>query len=95
MSNIRYNEIEDLPGVSKLVAEKLRENGYSTVESIATATVAELVSLGLDEKHALEVISAAREGIEVSWVTAKDLAEIKTSIGRITTGSSRLDALIG
>ncbi|MCS7137909.1 MAG: DNA repair and recombination protein RadA, partial [Candidatus Caldarchaeum sp.] len=62
---------------------------------IATATVAELVSAGLDEKHASQIIAAAREGIEVSWVTAKDLAEIKTSIGRITTGSTRLDVLIG
>ncbi|MEM1947504.1 MAG: DNA repair and recombination protein RadA [Candidatus Caldarchaeum sp.] len=95
MNSSKYSSLEELPGVSKTVAEKLRENGYSTVESIATATVAELVAAGLSEEHAMQIINAAREGIEVSWVTAKELAEIKTSIGRITTGSTRLDALIG
>ncbi|MEM2024552.1 MAG: helix-hairpin-helix domain-containing protein, partial [Candidatus Caldarchaeum sp.] len=89
----RYTELEELPGVTKALADKLREMGYTTVESVATATVAELMAVGLDEKHASEVIAAAREGIEVSWVTAKELAELKTSIGRLTTGSSRLDVL--
>jgi len=92
---IKYLMIEDLPGVGRELAERLKEMGYSTVESIATATVAELVAVGLDEEHAFKIISAAREVIEVSWVTAKELAEIKTSIGRITTGSVRLDTLIG
>jgi DNA repair protein RadA len=78
----RYRTIEELPGVTKTIAEKLRELGYATVEAVATATVAELQAAGLDEKHASEAIAAARESIEVSWVTAKDLAEIKTSIGR-------------
>jgi len=91
----RYTELEELPGVTKALADKLREMGYTTVESVATATVAELMAVGLDEKHASEVIAAAREGIEVSWVTAKELAELKTSIGRLTTGSSRLDVLLG
>ncbi|MEM4415922.1 MAG: helix-hairpin-helix domain-containing protein, partial [Candidatus Caldarchaeum sp.] len=91
----RYNDIEELPGVSAKLAEKLRELGYSTVESIATATVSELVAAGVDEEHASRIISAAREGIEIAWVTAKELAEIKTNIGRITTGSTRLDLLIG
>ncbi|MEM1975949.1 MAG: DNA repair and recombination protein RadA [Candidatus Caldarchaeum sp.] len=91
----RYNDIEELPGVSAKLAEKLRELGYSTVESIATATVSELVAAGVDEEHASRIISAAREGIEIAWVTARELAEIKTNIGRITTGSTRLDLLIG
>jgi DNA repair protein RadA len=91
----RYRTIEELPGVTKTIAEKLRELGYATVEAVATATVAELQAAGLDEKHASEAIAAARESIEVSWVTAKDLAEIKTSINRVTTGSQRLDMLLG
>ncbi|MEM4280867.1 MAG: DNA repair and recombination protein RadA [Candidatus Caldarchaeum sp.] len=91
----RYTYLEELPGVSKALADKLREMGYTTVESVATATVAELMAVGFDEKHASQVIAAAREGIEISWVTAKELAEVKTSIGRVTTGSSRLDMLLG
>ncbi len=91
----RYTMIEELPGVDRAFADKLREMGYTTVESIATATVAELMAVGFDEKQALTVISAAREAIEVSWVTAKKLAEIKTAIERITTGSRQLDLLLG
>jgi len=35
-------ELEDLPGVGPTTAEKLREAGFVTVESIATASPAEL-----------------------------------------------------
>lgn len=81
--------------MSKQLADRLRELGYTTVESVATATLAELVAAGFEEKHASEVISAARESIEITWVTARELADVKTSIGRITTGSARLDMLLG
>ncbi|MEM2115118.1 MAG: helix-hairpin-helix domain-containing protein, partial [Candidatus Caldarchaeum sp.] len=87
MKEPRYVFLEDLPGVSKQLAERLREMGYTTVESVATATVAELVAAGFDDKQASRVISTAREFIEITWVTAKELAELKTSIGRVTTGS--------
>ncbi|MEM4269964.1 MAG: helix-hairpin-helix domain-containing protein, partial [Candidatus Caldarchaeum sp.] len=95
MKEPRYVFLEDLPGVSKQLAERLREMGYTTVESVATATVAELVAAGFDDKQASRVISTAREFIEITWVTAKELAELKTSIGRVTTGSMRLDMLLG
>ncbi|MCS6769827.1 MAG: DNA repair and recombination protein RadA [Candidatus Caldarchaeum sp.] len=95
MKEQRYIFLEDLPGMSKQLADRLRELGYTTVESVATATLAELVAAGFEEKHASEVISAARESIEITWVTARELADVKTSIGRITTGSARLDMLLG
>ncbi len=91
----RYRSIEDLPGIGETIAEKLRELGFTTIESIATATVSELMAAGVSEKKAYELISSARETIELTWVTAKELAELKTAIGRITTGSLRLDELIG
>ncbi|HDD39964.1 MAG TPA: DNA repair and recombination protein RadA [Nitrososphaeria archaeon] len=90
-----YLRIEDLPSVGTATAQKLREIGYSTIESLATATIAELAAAGIGEKRAAEIISAAREAIEVSWVTAKQLAELKKGVGRITTGSKALDRLIG
>ena len=88
-------EIEDLPGVGAATAEKLREIGYSTIEALATAAVSELAAAGIGDKKAAEIIAAAREAIEISWVTAKELAQLKTNIGRITTGSKALDNLIG
>lgn len=90
-----YLKIEDLPSVGNATAAKLREIGFSTIESLATATIAELAAAGISEKRAAEIIAAAREAIEISWVTAKDLAELKKTVGRITTGSKALDKLIG
>lgn len=90
-----YLKIEDLPSVGNATAAKLREIGFSTIESLATATIAELAAAGISEKRAAEIIAAARQAIEISWVTAKDLAELKKSVGRITTGSKALDKLLG
>lgn len=90
----KYIYLEDLPGVGEATAEKLREIGYHTIESLATATVSELAAAGIGEKKAAEIISIAREAIEISFVTAKELSSFKSSIGRITTGSKMLDSLI-
>jgi len=90
----KYVYLEDLPGVGEATAEKLREIGYHTIESLATATVSELAAAGIGDKKAAEIISIAREAIEISFVTAKELSSLKSSIGRITTGSKMLDSLI-
>lgn len=90
-----FTDISDLPGVGPATAEKLKEIGFSTIEALATATIGELEAAGIGEKKAAELIELARESLEIKWVTAKDLAEIRSSIGRITTGSKALDAMIG
>jgi predicted RecB family nuclease len=38
-------DIEDLPGVGPSTAEKLREAGYLTIESVATTSPAELAEI--------------------------------------------------
>ncbi len=89
-----YEDIEDLPSVGAATAEKLREIGFHTVEALATAAVSELVAAGISDKRAAEIIAAAREASEIRWVTAKQLAQYKTTIGKITTGSRAIDNLI-
>jgi len=90
-----FTDISELPGVGPATAEKLKEIGYSTIEALATATISELEAAGIGEKKAAELINLARESIEISWVTAKELASLKSNIGRLTTGSKALDALVG
>ena len=34
----KYEVVEDLPGVGRATADKLKELGFNTVESVATAT---------------------------------------------------------
>ena len=48
----KYETIEDLPGVGPATAEKLQELGFQTVESLAIATIKELVPAGIGEKQA-------------------------------------------
>ncbi|HZD12742.1 MAG TPA: DNA repair and recombination protein RadA, partial [Candidatus Binatus sp.] len=76
-------------------AEKLKELGFQTVESLATATVKEIVAAGLGEKQAAKIISEARNSIALTFVRADELMRMKENVLRLTTGSKSLDELIG
>lgn len=89
--------VESLPGVGEVTAEKLREAGYTTVESIAVATVAELRGAAeMGETQAKKIIAAARKAAEIgTFLTADKVLERRKTVGWITTGSKQLDSLLG
>jgi DNA repair protein RadA len=97
LSEVTKKTIENLPGVGEATAEKLREAGYRTIESIAAATVAELREAAeLGEAQAKKIIAAAREAADFcSFVTADKVMEKRQKVGLITTGSASLDDLLG
>lgn len=97
MAEVVKKLIENLPGVGEATAEKLREAGYRTVESIAAATVAELREASeLGETQAKKIISAARDAADFcSFVTADKILERREKVGLITTGSASFDDLLG
>ncbi|NOZ82307.1 MAG: DNA repair and recombination protein RadA [Euryarchaeota archaeon] len=89
-------EIEELPGVGAATAEKLREAGYKTVEAIAVAHPAELKeAAGLGESTAIKVIAAARDSLQMGFMTGMEVLEKRKTMRKITTGSSALDELLG
>ncbi|MCK4474348.1 DNA repair and recombination protein RadA, partial [Candidatus Bathyarchaeota archaeon] len=90
----KYEFLEDLPGIGPATAQKLRELGFHTVESLAMATARELESAGIGEKKALTVIRAARSLISVSFVRADELLRMRQNVLRLTTGSKALDELL-
>ncbi len=90
----RYESLEDLPGIGPSTAQKLRELGFHTVESLAMATVRELEPAGISEKKALAIISAARSSMGVSFIRADELLKMRQSVLRLTTGSKALDKLL-
>lgn len=94
-SDEKYRSIEDLPYVGPSTAEKLRELGFHTVESLAMATIRELVQAGIGEKRAFEIINAARASSSLSFIRADELVAKRQNILRLTTGSRKLDALLG
>jgi DNA repair protein RadA len=90
----KYEFIEDLPGVGPATAQKLRELGYHTVESLAMATSRELEPVGVSEKKAFQIIEAARSSIGIAFVRADELFKMRQSVLRLSTGSKALDKLV-
>ncbi|MEM2875301.1 MAG: DNA repair and recombination protein RadA [Candidatus Hadarchaeales archaeon] len=97
MSEEKKRTIESLPGVGEAIAQKLRDAGYHSIESIAVATVAELQEAAeLGEATAKKIIAAAREIADIgNFLTADKVLEKREKIGLITTGSPQLDELLG
>jgi DNA repair protein RadA len=91
----KYEFIEDIPGVGPATAEKLREMGFHTVESLATATIKELTRAGVGEKQAAKVVSEARDSLAVSFIRADEILKMRQNIKRLTTGSRQVDELVG
>lgn len=91
----KYQTIEDLPGVGPATAAKLRENGFKTVEAVATATVSELVVSGIGEATAEKIIEAARKSIAFTFVRGDELVKLRSNIRHLTTGCPSLDQLLG
>jgi DNA repair protein RadA len=89
-------DLEDLPGVGPKSAEKLRENGYDDLMSIAAASAGDLAAVcDIGELTAQKIITAAREKLDMGFKTAADVLEMRKEIGKISTGSDSLDALLG
>jgi DNA repair protein RadA len=91
----RYEFIEDIPGIGPATAEKLKELGFHTVESLATATVKELESAGIGEKQAAKIIGEARNTIATSFIRADELMRMRQNVLRLSMGSKQLDELVG
>jgi DNA repair protein RadA len=91
----KYQSIEDLPGVGPATASKLREIGFRTVETIATATIKELVVAGIGESTAEKVVSAARKSMAITFVRGDELVKLRSNMRHLTTGCSTLDNLLG
>jgi len=91
----KYEFIEDIPGVGPATAEKLKEMGFHTVESLATATIKELTTVGVGEKQAAKIVAEARDSLALSFITADELLKMRQNVKRLSTGSKQVDELVG
>lgn len=91
----KYKRLEDLPGVGPATAQKLRELGFNTVESLATAAIRELEPAGISEKKALDVIRAARSTLSLTFIRADELLKLRQNVLRLTSGSRAIDEILG
>jgi DNA repair protein RadA len=90
----KYEFLEDLPGIGPATAQKLKEMGFHTIESLAMATARELEPAGISEKKAFSIIEEARSNIGVSFIRADELLKMRKSVLRLTSGSKVIDALL-
>ncbi|MCL4444587.1 MAG: DNA repair and recombination protein RadA [Candidatus Thermoplasmatota archaeon] len=89
--------IEDLAGVGEATAEKLRENGYDDIMTLAVASPKDLSEVsGIAEGAAIKIINAARKAADVgNFETGEEILARRKDVRKLTTGSKNLDDLLG
>ncbi|MFQ5406062.1 MAG: DNA repair and recombination protein RadA [Candidatus Micrarchaeia archaeon] len=95
-SRKKITSVHEIPGVGENTANKLISAGYDSLEIIATSLPAELSEIGgIGDSTAVKVINIARDALEMGYENAGEILERRKTIGRITTGSTELDSLLG
>lgn len=91
-----YKELEDLPGIGEVTAEKLRAAGYGEFSALAATAPHELAeAAGMGVESAKKAIEAAKGMVEIGFETAEEVYERRKSISKIKTNSKSLDELLG
>jgi len=90
-------DLSEIPGVGPTIAKKLKEAGYGSVEAVAVSTASELSSaIDIGQSTAQKIIQAARKMLKMGFETADLVYERRERyVRRITTGSKKLDELLG
>lgn len=89
-------DVEEIEGVGKVTAQKLRESGYNTALDVAYAGVKELADILGSEDRARQIIAAAQRLVGLNnFVTALEIYERKRNVQYISTGVKALDELLG
>jgi DNA repair protein RadA len=91
--------LEEIPGIGRVTAPKLRGIGINSPETLAMTPIQEIVSrTSIEYKDAARMVEAAREAISqtlnLGFVTAMEIWERRKSKMRCTTGSRALDNLL-
>ncbi|RLE83931.1 MAG: DNA repair and recombination protein RadA, partial [Thermoprotei archaeon] len=89
-------ELEDLEGVGRITADKLRKAGFYSLRDIAYASAHELAEVLGSEDRALAIIKSAQRliGGGKIFMTAKEVYERRQRVAYISTGVKALDALL-
>ncbi len=89
-------DLEDIEGVGRITAEKLRRAGYYTLKDVAFASAHELAEVLGSEERALAIIRSAQRLVTGGklFMTAREYYERRRRIAYISTGVRALDDLL-
>ncbi|WP_435100934.1 DNA repair and recombination protein RadA [Halarchaeum sp. P4] len=90
-------DLEELSGVGPATAEKLRDAGYDSFQSIAVASPGELSNTGdVGESSANDIIQSARKHADIGgFESGTAVLERREKIGKLTWGVPEVDDLLG
>jgi DNA repair protein RadA len=89
-------DIESLDGVGPSTASKLRSAGYATIEAIAVTPPREIMEkTGIGFNTILKVQEIARQMLTSEFKTAQEFYERRKTMKKCTTGSKKLDEILG
>ncbi len=90
-------DLEELPGVGPATADKLRENGYDSYQSVAVASPGELSNTAdIGESNANDIIQAARSAADIGgFETGTDVLERREQIGKLEWLVPEIDEMLG
>jgi len=89
-------ELEDIEGLGRVTAEKLRRTGIFSPRDLAAASVQEVAEAIGSEERAKSIISNAQKLVMRGklFITAKEYYEQRLRVKRISTGCNALDELL-
>ena len=88
--------ITNLKGVGPTTVSRLKEAGFTTIESIAVTPTKELIEkTGISDDVATKLMQNVREILGLELMSAAELFDKRQSAKRITTASKNLDRLLG
>ncbi len=90
-------DLENLPGVGPATAEKLKDAGFESFQSLAVASPGELSNTAdVGESTAADIVNAARQAADVGgFETGMDVLERRKQIGKLTWNVPEVDELLG
>jgi len=90
------DELESLDGVGSTTASKLRGAGYTTIEAVAVTPPREIMEkTNIGFNTILKIQEAARQMVTTEFKTAHEFYEKRKAMKKCTTGSKKLDEILG